>query len=141
MAIAISNETQQNLVDHAVKAQKQAYAPYSQYSVGAALLATDGTIFTGCNVENASSPATICAERTAITKAVSEGHQDFTAIAVVTRDGGSPCGICRQVMNEFAPDILIIVADSNGHIQYTHNLPEMLLHAFGPSNLNNKDGK
>jgi cytidine deaminase len=135
MTSSLNAEQLQKLVDRAVEAQRRAYAPYSNYLVGAALLTSDGTVFTGCNVENAASPATICAERTAVTKAVSEGHREFTAIAVVTRDGGSPCGICRQVLNEFAPNILVIVANGDGRIQYTHRLPEMLLHAFGPSNL------
>lgn len=130
---------QQQLVEQALAAQQHAYVPYSNYPVGAALLTTTGQVFTGCNVENAATPATICAERTAITKAVSEGQREFVAIAVVTRNGGSPCGICRQVMNEFAPNILIIVANGTGKIQYTHRLPEMLLHAFGPANLDQNE--
>src|SRR5689334_4940651 len=93
-----------------------AYAPYSNYLVGAALLAADGKIYTGCNVENAAYPSTICAERVAVTKAVSEGSRSFTAIVVVTANGGFPCGTCRQVMNEFAPDAQVIVADAQGNV-------------------------
>ncbi|NDJ53679.1 MAG: cytidine deaminase [Chloroflexi bacterium] len=99
------------LVDAARDVRQRAYVPYSNYAVGAALLAEDGQIFTGCNVENASYPATICAERVAMTKAVSEGQRRFKAIAVVTATGGMPCGICRQFMNEFAPELMVIVAD------------------------------
>jgi cytidine deaminase len=99
------------LVCAAREARQRAYAPYSKYRVGAALLTADGTIYTGCNVENASYPASICAERVAMTKAVSEGRTDFVAIAIVTSNAGTPCGICRQVMSEFAPDMRVIVAD------------------------------
>lgn len=123
------------LVATAISASEYAYIPYSKYPVGAALLADDGTVFTGCNVENATYPATICAERTALVKAVSEGHQSFTAIAVVTRDGGSPCGICRQMMYEFAPNMTVIIADVTGKIHHTMPLSDLLPHGFGPSHL------
>ncbi|PJF32566.1 MAG: cytidine deaminase [Phototrophicales bacterium] len=109
------------LINQAITASQRAYAPYSNYQVGAALLAQDGQIFTGCNVENATYPAGICAERTALVKAVSEGVRDFVAIAVVTRGGGSPCGICRQMLYEFAPHLRVIIADMNGTIH--HDLP------------------
>ncbi len=99
------------LVQAARRARECAYAPYSNYRVGAALLDNHGTIFTGCNVENAAYPACICAERVAITKAVSEGQRKFVAIAVATANGGTPCGTCRQVMAEFAPEMLVIIAD------------------------------
>src|SRR5689334_20234481 len=98
-------EQREQLVQAAVAAARLAYAPYSNYPVGAALQSADGTIFTGCNVENAAYPAGICAERTALVKAVSEGHQQFTALAVATKNSGSPCGICRQMLNEFAPHL------------------------------------
>ncbi len=85
------------LVALAQSAREKAYAPYSHYTVGAALLTASGQVFTGCNVENAAYPMAICAERTALVKAVSEGQREFAAIAVATRNGGSPCGACRQV--------------------------------------------
>lgn len=116
------------------RARERAYAPYSNYRVGAALLTEDGAIVTGCNVENASYPACICAERVAITKAISDGHRSFVAIAVATRNGGSPCGICRQVMNEFAPDMLVILVDGE-RIVAEHPLADLLPHGFGPENL------
>ncbi len=122
------------LAQAARRARERAYAPYSNYRVGAALLTEDGAIVTGCNVENASYPACICAERVAITKAISDGHRSFVAIAVATRNGGSPCGICRQVMNEFAPDMLVILVDGE-RIVAEHPLADLLPHGFGPENL------
>jgi cytidine deaminase len=122
------------LAQAARRARERAYAPYSNYRVGAALLTEDGTVVTGCNVENASYPACICAERVAITKAISDGHRSFVAIAVATRNGGSPCGICRQVMNEFAPDMLVILVDGE-RIVAEHPLADLLPHGFGPENL------
>ncbi|MBZ0309007.1 MAG: cytidine deaminase, partial [Anaerolineae bacterium] len=99
----MTEEQKMALIADAIRASEQAYSPYSHYRVGAALLTTTGKIFLGCNVENASYGAAICAERTAVVKAVSEGERDFTAIAVATQNGGSPCGICRQFMFEFSP--------------------------------------
>jgi len=123
------------LVQEAITASKNAYIPYSDYPVGAALQATDGTIYHGCNIESASYPATICAERTALVKAVSEGVREFTAIAVVTENGGSPCGVCRQMMYEFAPDMTVIIADMQGKIHHVLPLSDLLPHGFGPSSL------
>ena len=100
----------QNLVNHAIKARANAYCPYSHFAVGAALLCEDGTIYEGCNIENASYGLTNCAERTAIFKAVSEGHTKFKALAVVADTEGpcAPCGACRQVMGEFNIPIIIM---------------------------------
>ena len=101
---------------------KNAYAPYSKFQVGAALLAKDGRVFTGCNVENASYGATNCAERTAIFKAVSEGYREFDAIAIVASSGdfASPCGICRQVLAEFMPEGKVILdSDEKGMVTYS----------------------
>jgi len=125
----------QKLIDHAVATSQRAYAPYSGYHVGAALLAEDGTIFTGCNVENATYPAGICAERTALVKAVSEGVRDFTVIAVVTRAGGTPCGICRQMLYEFAPKLRVIIADMDGKIHHDLSLTDLLPYGFSGSDL------
>lgn len=107
------------LVAHALTARQRAYAPYSHYLVGAAVLAEDGTVVLGCNVENAAYPATICAERVALTAAVAQGHRHFRAIAVATRDGGSPCGTCRQVMAELGPDMDVFVSDAQGNFRHT----------------------
>ena len=124
----------QRLVQAARQARENAYAPYSKYQVGAALLTEDGTIFTGCNVENAAYSPTICAERVAITKAISEGQRQFVAIAVATSNGGPPCGLCRQVMNEFAPDMLVIVVDME-QIVAQFSVADLLPHGFGPPQL------
>jgi cytidine deaminase len=124
----------EELVRAAREARERAYAPYSNYKVGAALLTEDGRIFAGCNVENAVYPATICAERVVITKAVSEGHRRFVAIAVATANGGMPCGICRQVMSEFSPDLTVILVDENG-ITAEMTLSALLPHAFGSKDL------
>jgi len=129
----------QNLVEMAQAARNQAYAPYSNYPVGAALLTEDGEIFTGCNVENAVYPATCCAERVAIFKAVSEGHHHFRAIAVATENGGSPCGVCRQVMREFAPKMAVFIADAEGAVRET-SVAELLPDSFGPEDLGHSTG-
>jgi cytidine deaminase len=118
----------------AEQAQKLAYAPYSGFAVGAALLAADGTIYAGCNVENASYGLTICAERNAIAHAVSCGAQLFTAVAVVTDNGVTPCGACRQVLAEFGSQMTVIVADTRGN-RRIYKLAELLPHAFGPDQL------
>ena len=101
----------QHLIQQAAEARELAYAPYSNFLVGAALLTADGKTFTGCNVENASYGLSICAERTAICKAVSEGHQAFRAIAIAASPLASPCGACRQFIVEFGKDISVITFD------------------------------
>jgi cytidine deaminase len=119
------------LVTQAIAAAGQAYCPYSGYPVGAVLRATDGTLYTGCNVENASFPASICAERTALVKAVSEGQQTFDLLVVVTRNAGSPCGVCRQMLYEFAPTLRVIIADLDGKIHSDQRLDALLPLGFG----------
>lgn len=101
-----------NLIEKAMAARKEAYVPYSGFKVGAALMTEGGEIFTGCNIENASYGATICAERTAFVKAISKGHRNFTALAIVGKEGSYtyPCGICRQFIVEFGRNIKIVVA-------------------------------
>lgn len=123
--------TNKELLSIADKAMENAYAPYSKFKVGAALLCTNGTVFTGCNIENATYGATNCAERTAIFKAVSEGQRDFEAIAIVSSGGGEtfPCGICRQVMAEFAPEIKIILRSEAGE-DSVYTLMELLPKSF-----------
>lgn len=125
----------EQLVQMATEAMEKAYAPYSGYKVGACLLSEDGRTFTGCNVENASFGATICAERTAVTKAVSEGARRFTAIAVVGSGSPAwPCGVCRQVLNEFS-DHMRVIAGQAGKGYESALLAELLPHSFGPDDL------
>ena len=114
----------------AQKAFENAYAPYSGFKVGAALLAADGTVFTGVNVENSTYGATICAERTAVVKAVSEGFYDFSKIAVASSGGSAwPCGICRQFMYEFNTDMKVITGDDENNLE-SYELSELLLKGF-----------
>lgn len=125
------------LVELAREAANKAYVPYSGFHVGAALLCGDGTVFTGCNVENASYGAANCAERTAIFKAVSEGYREFTAIAVYSPDSEdylTPCGICRQVMAEFNYDLKVILSKNTGDYKIM-SLRRLLPEAFTPDSL------
>ena len=119
------------LMAEAVRARKRAYAPYSRFPVGAALLAKDGRVYLGCNVENASYGLAICAERNAVWKAVSDGVTEFAAIAVTARDGrgAPPCGSCRQVLHEFAPNAWVYWRDARGRI-LKRRLSELLPNAF-----------
>jgi cytidine deaminase len=128
--------TEKELCQKAVEMLERAYCPYTHFPVGAALECRDGTVFTGCNVENAVSGAGICAERTAISKAVSEGHRDFVRIAIAGRgkDVCVPCGICRQVMREFAPEIEVICINQAGESQ-KFTLSQLLPYSFGPESL------
>ncbi len=123
--------TPKALMAEAVRARRRAYAPYSRFPVGTALLAKDGRVFHGCNVENASYGLAICAERNAVWKAVSEGVREFTAIAVTARDGrgAPPCGSCRQVLHEFAPNAWVYWRDARGRI-LKRRLSELLPNAF-----------
>ena len=139
----LTQETIKNLISHAVEARKKSYSPYSHYQVGAALLAENGQVITGCNIENAAYTPTNCAERTAFFKAVSEGIRDFSAIAIVGSPEGDvltqyayPCGVCRQVMMEFCNplDFQIIVAKSEDEYRMM-TLGELLPEGFGPDNL------
>ena len=123
--------TDRELIEISKTAQGFAYAPYSKFKVGAALLCRDGSVYTGCNIENATYGATNCAERTAVFRAVSEGKREFTAIAVTSSGQGLtfPCGICRQVLAEFSPEIKVILEDENGGL-HTFALSELLPHSF-----------
>jgi len=126
---------QEKLIKTAVEARKWSYSPYSHYAVGAALLTRSGRIYDGTNIENAAFPVTVCAERVAIFKAVSEGERDFEALAVVTGNAGTPCGSCRQVMAEFSLDMLVLIADAQGNLQRTMTVAELLPGAFIPNDL------
>ncbi len=125
--------TREELKAAAVAMLDRAYCPYSHFAVGAALECADGTVYTGCNIENAAFSPTICAERTAVVKAVSEGHTDFVRIVVAGRgkDYCVPCAVCRQVLREFAPDIEVICLNGAGE-EKVFTLPELLPHSFGP---------
>jgi len=129
--------TDRQLIEMARQVRELAYAPYSHFPVGAALLGRSGRVYTGCNVENASYPLTICAEQAAITKAVSEGEREFKAIAVMTATGATPCGACRQILREFGGpdgDLRVIVADTEGRVR-TFTIAELLPAGFTPDQL------
>ena len=136
--MTISEQEKQSLIDLANTARQRAYAPYSNYPVGAALRTKSGRIFTGVNIENAAYPHTMCAERVAIFKAVSEGEKEFEIISVVTDNGGSPCGGCRQVMAEFGLDTIVLMADGSGKLIKETTVKELLPEAFTPEHLRNK---
>lgn len=133
--MTISLEERNNLVEIAIQARSRAYAPYSNYRVGAAVLTKSGKVFTGSNIENAAYPTSMCAERVAIFNAVSEGETDFSAIAVVTSNAGMSCGGCRQVMAEFGLDTLVLVADDQGRISQEVTVRDLLPGAFTPKDL------
>jgi cytidine deaminase len=136
--MSLTQQEKQSLVDLANTARQRAYVPYSKYPVGSSLRTKAGRIFTGVNVENAAYPQTMCAERIAIFKAVSEGEREFAVITVVTDNGGSPCGGCRQVMAEFGLDMIVLMADGTGHIVKETTVRELLPQAFTPEHLEKK---
>jgi cytidine deaminase len=133
--MTLTNEEKQSLIYLANEARRRAYVPYSNYRVGSALRTKSGRIFTGVNIESAAYPTTMCAERVAIFKAVSEGEKEFEAISVVTDNGGSPCGGCRQVMAEFGLDTIVLIADGNGNLIKQLTVAELLPEAFTPEHL------
>lgn len=132
--MTLTSQEIDRLLKFAAQAREAAYVPYSHFAVGAALHAEDGKIYTGCNVENASYGLTICAERNAVAHAVAEGSRRFDAVAVVTENGVTPCGACRQVLAEFGPDMAVIVADAAGNRQI-YSIRDLLPAAFTPEHL------
>jgi cytidine deaminase len=128
--MSLTDAQSQQLIKEAVQVRARAYAPYSQYQVGAALLTSSGKIFTGVNVENAAYPDTICAERAAVVSAVSAGEREFSAIAVATKNGGTPCGSCRQVLSEFGLDIEVLLVDEEGNLKARSTVRDLLPGAF-----------
>ena len=120
----------EKLIQHAIKAQERAVAPYSNYLVGAALLTDSEIVILGCNVESKAYPTTLCAERVAIFSAISQGFTNFIALALITKDGASPCGSCRQIIHEYAADIPIYIANESGEY-ITRNISELLPFPFG----------
>jgi len=133
--MSLTDEKKQELIKAANEVRGKAYAPYSNYNVGAALLTKTGKVFLGVNVENAAYPDTICAERSAVVSAVSAGERDFEAIAVATRNGGTPCGSCRQVLAEFGLDIDVLLVDENGDLVQHSTVQDLLPGAFQPQDL------
>ncbi|MCL2811966.1 MAG: cytidine deaminase [Clostridia bacterium] len=128
----------EKMLELARQAMESAYVPYSNYPVGTCLLTEDGRVFTGCNIENASYGATICGERTAVVKAVSEGARRFAAIAIAARGSAPyPCGVCRQVLNEFGPQMRVLVTWDDLHVEKT-TLDALLPNSFGPQSLGEK---
>ena len=129
--------TDRELMELAIAMLERSYVPYSKFPVGAALLCRDGSVFTGCNVENAAYGSTICAERTALVKAVSEGHRDDWVTLAVAGNSGEPCwpcGACRQMLYEFCPELTVLVAGRDRTIQRV-KLSDLLPHGFGPRHL------
>lgn len=138
----MTEEVIRNLIDKALEMRNYSYTPYSHFNVGAALLAKNGNIYTGCNIENAAFTPANCAERTAFFKAVSEGVMEFSAIAIVGGPDGakeleycSPCGVCRQVMSEFCEDDFIVICAKSTDEYRKYTLPEILPDRFGPADL------
>lgn len=131
----LTPEQRADLIEQARQARRHAYAPYSNYPVGAALLAESGKVYLGVNVENAAYPVGMCAERTALFAAVAHGERAFRAIAVVTEDGGSPCGSCRQALSEFGLGTVVWIADARGRLTGETTVGDLLPKAFGPANL------
>jgi cytidine deaminase len=136
--VLMTDEERYNLIEQANEARRYAYAPYSHYPVGAAVRTKSGRVFTGINVENAAYPTSMCAERTAVFKAVSEGEHEFDAIAVVTDNGGSPCGSCRQVLAEFGQDTTVLIANGEGELLQETTVKDLLPGAFTPEHLTNR---
>jgi cytidine deaminase len=131
----VKPEIREQLTRCAAEARSHAYAPYSDYAVGAALLAESGAIFGGANVENAAYPTGLCAERVALFAAVAAGERRFSALVVITRDGGSPCGSCRQALAEFGLETEVAILDEGGRVMLETTVGGLLPHAFGPANL------
>ena len=131
----LPDELRQKLIETALEARKWAYAPYSGYDVGAALLTSSDRIYDGVNVENAAYPSSMCAERVAVFKAVSEGERDFVAVVVASSNGGTPCGACRQVLAEFGLNTLIIIVNEQGEVIRETTLENLLPAAFLPEDL------
>lgn len=135
----LTSEHRALLIDTARQYLKNSYSPYSNYPVGAAVLAEDGLVYGGTNIENSAHPSGLCAERVAINKAISEGNRRILAVAVVTRNAGAPCGACRQVMREFASlDIPVILTTVEDGLEEEFTLGDLLPRSFGPDDLDRK---
>lgn len=131
----LTDDKRNKLIQVALNARNWAYAPYSNYKVGAAVLTNSGRVYDGVNVENAAYPATMCAERAAIFKAVSDGERNFDAVVVATENAGAPCGTCRQVMAEFGLDTTVILVNDQGEIVQETDVRNLLPGAFTEEDL------
>jgi cytidine deaminase len=131
----LTDEQRTNLIQAALQARRWAYAPYSHFDVGAAVLTASGKIYDGCNIENAAFPVTICGERVAVFNAVSEGEREIEAVAVATDHGYAPCGSCRQVLNEFGPQMQVLIVNEHGEVTLDTTLDTLLPGSFGPKDL------
>ena len=136
--LKLTDDERQALIDLANEARRRAYVPYSNYPVGAALRTNSGRLFTGVNVESAAYPTTMCAERTAVFTAVTAGEREFEVIAVVTDNGGSPCGSCRQVLAEFGLDTIVLIANGNGRLVWETTVGDLRPGAFTTEKLGKK---
>lgn len=136
----LTEKARQEIVQQAIDVRHSAYAPYSKYKVGAAILSKSGKIFTGVNVENAAFPVTMCADRAAVFKAISEGERNFLAIAIVTDDGGAPCGSCRQVLSEFGLEIRVLLVNGDGKVVDDQSVGDLLPGAFTSDSLELRNG-
>jgi cytidine deaminase len=135
----LTSEYRKILIDTARHYLKNSYSPYSNYPVGAAVLADDGLVYGGTNIENSAHPSGLCAERVAINKAISEGNRKILAVAVVTRNAGAPCGACRQVMREFSSlDMPVILTTMDDDLEEEFTLGDLLPRSFGPDDLDRK---
>lgn len=135
----LPDELRQKLIESSLSARHWAYAPYSNYPVGAALVTSSGKIYDGVNVENAAYPTSMCAERVAVFKAVSQGEKSIFAIAVASNNAGTPCGSCRQVLSEFGEEIIVLVVNSEGDVTQEMTIADLLPGAFGPEDLKTQD--
>lgn len=131
----MSGSEEKALIEAAREVRERAHAPYSKFKVGAALFSRNGRIFTGCNVENASYGLTLCAERAALVSAVSGGEREFEALAICAPGAPAPCGACRQVLNEFGPELMILMANSSNHETARTHLSTLLPEAFQQDSL------
>jgi cytidine deaminase len=132
---SLTDDDRKFLLDLANEARRRAYAPYSGYKVGAALRTKSGKVYTGVNIESAAYPTTMCAERVAVFKAVSEGEREFEVISVVTDNGGAPCGGCRQVLAEFGLETIVLIGDGSGRLLQETTVGDLLPGAFTPKDL------
>lgn len=131
----MSGSEEKALIEAAREVRERAHAPYSKFKVGAALFSRNGRIFTGCNVENASYGLTLCAERAALVSAVSGGEREFEALAICAPGAPAPCGACRQVLNEFGPELMILMVNSSNHETARTHLSTLLPEAFQQDSL------
>lgn len=133
--MSITPEQRDEMIRRAREARAKAYAPYSGYAVGAAVMAGSGRLYAGANVENAAYPSGVCAERAAVFTAVSEGERQIVAVVVATENGGTPCGSCRQVLSEFGAEAEVLLVDATGHVVSQTTVAKLLPQAFGAGHL------